>query len=668
MNPSFASLEKPAEPDHRVRYRQPAGDHPTAVARSVHDQPMSPQAAGNLATQRLLRSRVIQPKLTVNTPGDAVEQEADRVADQVMSSASDPSIQRKCDACAAGGTCPECEEEERLQPKESPGHAPGITTKVESSLASLRGGGQPLAPSVRAFFEPRFGRDFSGVRVHTDTAGAQSAKEIHARAYTVGSDVVFADGQFSPSNSDGRTLLAHELTHVVQQGGGAVAIQRAPDPDMRWKRDVNAARYRGRLIAERIRKHTKLSKEARAKINSELAYFEDEAKEAYIREVKPALLAVVEIEMPEERRAVPPPKPIGLSLLSEETLCGGQKCFTDEDIYAPLTEAEKKEESERAEAREGELDKLRQRTKDWGDDQAFALEQLGRVIRDRTNVDPRAVSDAIRQPILDRYERWLRTVDTMRLAKCPELGVLEKTRARASGDDPCKSWFADEYSHGPSELLDLERQLRIHRGSASSAVEQVYWDVFDYRKKTDPKMLEQYQIAAALVNLGVAVAVGVGAKVNAPPSIPVGGFRVSGLKAGYKIQICNDSTVIETPTGLYRPGIHAQGQGGAVTDPVTKTIWIHESVVQANGMVRSTLGNRLNLKQVVAHEMGHAQMEGGGFAMASRIGADLPWLTAEERIGLLDDAVYLARETGVSLDDLRLPQGYRPPPPTPKAP
>src|SRR3990172_9249120 len=108
----------------------------------------------------------------------------------------------------------------------------------------------------------------------------------------------------------------------------------------------------------------------------------------------------------------------------------------------------------------------------------------------------------------------------MRLAKCPELGVLEKTRARASGDDPCKSWFADEYSHGPSELQDLERQLRIHRGSGSSAVEQVYYDVFDYRKKTDPKLLEQYQIAAAMVNLGGAVAAGVGARGKGPPPIP----------------------------------------------------------------------------------------------------------------------------------------------------
>jgi hypothetical protein len=165
----------------------------------------------------------------------------------------------------------------------------------------------------------------------------------------VGSEVVFGDGQFSPSTSEGRTLLAHELAHVVQQSGGAAAIQRAPAPEVRWSRDVNAARYRGQQIATRIRIHTKLSKEARAKINSELAYFEGAAKEAYLKEVRPALLAVTEIEMPAEQVVPRGPSPIGLTLLAGDPyLCGGSKCVTHEDIYAPLIEAEKKEEDERA--------------------------------------------------------------------------------------------------------------------------------------------------------------------------------------------------------------------------------------------------------------------------------------------------------------------------------
>jgi Domain of unknown function (DUF4157) len=77
--------------------------------------------------------------------------------------------------------------------------------------------GQPLDTATRAFMEPRFGHDFSGVRVHTDTKAAESAQAVDALAYTVGRDVVFEDGQFCPHNSAGREIIAHELTHVVQQ-------------------------------------------------------------------------------------------------------------------------------------------------------------------------------------------------------------------------------------------------------------------------------------------------------------------------------------------------------------------------------------------------------------------------------------------------------------------
>ena len=79
--------------------------------------------------------------------------------------------------------------------------------------------GQSLDASTRAFFESRFGHDFSRVQVHTDERAIQSARDIHARAYTVGHNIVFGAGQSSPATQDGRRLLAHELTHVVQQSG-----------------------------------------------------------------------------------------------------------------------------------------------------------------------------------------------------------------------------------------------------------------------------------------------------------------------------------------------------------------------------------------------------------------------------------------------------------------
>ena len=93
---------------------------------------------------------------------------------------------------------------------------------IDLQINAIKGGGQPLPESVRNFFEPRFGHDFSKVRVHTDSKAAESARAVNAFAYTVGRDVVFGLGQFAPGTLEGRKLVAHELTHVVQQGGSSV--------------------------------------------------------------------------------------------------------------------------------------------------------------------------------------------------------------------------------------------------------------------------------------------------------------------------------------------------------------------------------------------------------------------------------------------------------------
>ena len=160
---------------------------------------------------------LIQPKLRVGEPGDKYEQEADRIADQVMRM-SEPSIQRQME--------PE-EDEEMVQKKaiansitplqrystdwDQPSEVPPIVHEV------LRSQGQSLEPATRAFMEPRFGHDFSQVRVHTDAKAAESARELNASAYTVGSNIVFGAGQFLPETQTGRQLLSHELTHIVQQ-------------------------------------------------------------------------------------------------------------------------------------------------------------------------------------------------------------------------------------------------------------------------------------------------------------------------------------------------------------------------------------------------------------------------------------------------------------------
>jgi hypothetical protein len=109
------------------------------------------------------------------------------------------------------------EEEKQAQPKAAQEGTPEVTSNIESNINELKGGGQPLSESTRTFFEPRFGADFGQVRIHNNTKAANTAQSINAKAFTTGKDIVFNSGQYSPGTSSGKRLLAHELTHVVQQ-------------------------------------------------------------------------------------------------------------------------------------------------------------------------------------------------------------------------------------------------------------------------------------------------------------------------------------------------------------------------------------------------------------------------------------------------------------------
>ncbi len=112
------------------------------------------------------------------------------------------------------------EDDDLLQAQTSNGQAPEVAPELASRINSFQSGGQPLPQPARAFFEPRFGADFSHVRVHTNAQAAASAKALNAKAYTLGQNVVFGGGQYQPGTRQGRRLLAHELTHVVQQAPG----------------------------------------------------------------------------------------------------------------------------------------------------------------------------------------------------------------------------------------------------------------------------------------------------------------------------------------------------------------------------------------------------------------------------------------------------------------
>ncbi len=194
------------------------GPHHREHPRLEHDfsrLPLYPSAAG-----------AIQTKIASSKPEDDYEQEADRISKQMIRM-PEPQLQR---ACTCGGACPKCQTEqpergdERAQTARVGSGDRGQTDVPPIVTEVLRSPGQPIDPATRAFMEPRFGHDFSRVRVHTDTAANASARAVNARAYTVGHDIVFGTGQFAPASAEGTKLIAHELAHVVQQREGATAM------------------------------------------------------------------------------------------------------------------------------------------------------------------------------------------------------------------------------------------------------------------------------------------------------------------------------------------------------------------------------------------------------------------------------------------------------------
>jgi hypothetical protein len=179
---------------------RPCAPPPLRVRPSVFPQLRLQRALGNRGVETMLKAR-LQAKLRIAPADDPPEREADHVADQAMRPPGPEfSINRRCAACEASPA--------------SPGEAPASVHDV------LRSPGRPLDAATRARFEPRFGRDFSQVRVHAGRMAERSARDLGAQAYTVGHDIVFGAGRFAPETHAGQRLIAHELAHVVQQSNG----------------------------------------------------------------------------------------------------------------------------------------------------------------------------------------------------------------------------------------------------------------------------------------------------------------------------------------------------------------------------------------------------------------------------------------------------------------
>lgn len=190
----------------------------------------------------------IQTKLTVGAVDDPMELEADEMADRVMRmpepGQSAANIQRKC---------AHCEEEEKMQRKTMPSflqrketnHAAAASDAVHSQINQTKGNGNKLDSETRSFMERGFGADFSKVNIHTNTDAASMNRELSARAFTVGNDIYFNQGQYNPSSSDGKHLLAHELTHTIQQTG---FIQRDKDKTPKVDDDADLLALRKNIV------------------------------------------------------------------------------------------------------------------------------------------------------------------------------------------------------------------------------------------------------------------------------------------------------------------------------------------------------------------------------------------------------------------------------------
>jgi Domain of unknown function (DUF4157) len=165
-----------------------------------------------------------------------------------------PLLQRKCSCAEREKSCDAC----TLHRSATSSHTPAVPSIVHDVLRSP---GVPLDAATRAFMEPRFGHDFSGVRVHSDGRAAESARAVSAVAYTVGHHIAFDAGEYQPGTESGRRVLAHELAHVVQQGPvGVPRPSRVGAPDSAHERDADRISRavideRRPSIAERVRPH-----------------------------------------------------------------------------------------------------------------------------------------------------------------------------------------------------------------------------------------------------------------------------------------------------------------------------------------------------------------------------------------------------------------------------
>lgn len=185
---------------------------------SFETEPKSNFSPGNLTTLSSNQATHIQAKLSMGAPDDPYEREADQMADTVMRMIEPSFIQRQCATC----------DHDKINRKPLfSSISPIIQMKSENTASESvnqgiqagKGSGSPLQNTSRSFMESRFGADFSNIRIHTGADSIQMNSELNAQAFTVGHDIYFNEGKYQPDSNHGKHLLAHELTHTIQQKG-----------------------------------------------------------------------------------------------------------------------------------------------------------------------------------------------------------------------------------------------------------------------------------------------------------------------------------------------------------------------------------------------------------------------------------------------------------------
>jgi hypothetical protein len=707
-----------------------SGSHPRKPQSSLSVTPLVARVSflqrtvGNHAVGKLLEAGGIQAKLAVSQPGDVHELEADRVAAAVirMPDSRDrealtlsnhggehPGIQR---------TCSHCEEEERLhreprdgdsaflQAKEGASGMSAMTPSVQSRIDSATGAGRPLSESTQAFFEPRFGQDFSDVQIHTDGNAVAATTAVNARAYTRGRHIVFNAGEYQPDTDAGRHLLAHELTHVVQQQG-STTLQRqpkAPDPnaereaaaregeaiaacssdqlevqleaegrlklDARKRKDTGYALSLGAKDKARVQKAATLSPTLQQEIGVKIRFFKGASKSAYLRIITSAVSDAAEPEQitdiltecataakpssPHDRRDIPCDLSQSEYLLEGDGGPGGVRCMnikTDAE-YKKLFDANIKS-------------------------------AVGYTVPGTTwdNVDYDSFSLMLVQYHNGASEYFpLDSVGNFHYSRGGQASIIRDHKYVKRATGLIYPVFEDRLyfnEHLTPRILSLKNGLRyqvkqlkdmytlLQAGGSFAAILGLYG-----------LGVESFKASIYAFRRGGAVKLpgrplpGIGVKPAAARQAFVSTIfgELGGPKRGFRVQIVDDTTVEHKPDGRFTNlGMSARYAGGAETNLATKQIFVHQDLVDANGIVRKW-GAPLDLKQVIAHELGHGINGGGPCALASRTGADLPGLSAAQRTGLLNDAVHISRSANVPgerlpLDALHLPKDFEPPKP-----